>query len=68
MFGLEPADQILGDPIRMDINLACYIAVVEGENTDNDRAKETKNRQDGMFNDAIMKELEELSERSKSRG
>lgn len=68
LFGLEPADQFgiatSETSMRVAINWACYIAYVQSENEEYQKA------QDKGQNEAIAmgKFLEELKEESTSRG
>ena len=44
LFGISPADElgILDGTMRMAVNWACYIAYVQSENNENEKAQDTK--------------------------
>lgn len=64
LFGLSPAEEVLGSPLKMAINLGCYIAYAESENEEYQKSVE-KGGNEAL---AMGKLLEEIKEASTSRG
>lgn len=66
LFGLNPADEVGIIPeettMRMAINWACYVAYVQSENEEHQKAQEKGT----LEADALSKFVEELKEQSTS--